>query len=101
MQTDHFLNQNGKVYYFGNDGKEYRDRFYNNWGHTYYFGADGARYTNQWSPDKKYYFGPDGAAFVGQHEIDDGDYHFDADGRFVWAQGIPQVNVASTIKESK
>ena len=37
---------NGKTYYFGADGKEYKDQFYNNWGHTYYFQADGSRLDN-------------------------------------------------------
>lgn len=40
MKTDYFLTQNGKVYYFGKDGKEYKDQFYSNWGNMYYFGSD-------------------------------------------------------------
>ena len=62
-QPNSFKTVNNKVYYYGNDGKEYKNQFYNNWGHTYYFGADGARYTNQFYTNwgRTYYFGADGA----------------------------------------
>ena len=67
-QPNSFKTVNNKVYYYGNDGKEYKNQFYNNWGHTYYFGADGARYTNQFYNNwgRTYYFGADGARWDNQ-----------------------------------
>ncbi|MBM6955558.1 BspA family leucine-rich repeat surface protein [Limosilactobacillus coleohominis] len=94
-----FLSLNGHTYYFGNDGKEYRDRFYTNWGHTYYFGTDGARYTNQWSPDKKYYFGSDGAALTGQHKLDGVAYVFGVDGHVKMASPVAQTNSVSVASD--
>lgn len=50
-QTDYFLqsalNQDGKVYYFDNDGVMYQNKWYYNWGHAYYFKNDGSRATNE------------------------------------------------------
>lgn len=45
--TNQFLNQNGKVYYFGDGGVMYQNKWYYNWGHSYYFKSDGARATNE------------------------------------------------------
>lgn len=38
-----FNSINGNAYYYGKNGKLYRDQFYENRDHTYYFGKDGAR----------------------------------------------------------
>ncbi|MCT3459417.1 hypothetical protein EFR25_07145, partial [Limosilactobacillus fermentum] len=67
-KTDFFLTQDGKVYYFGDDGKEYKNQFYHNWDRMYYFGDDGARYTNQFYSNwgRMYYFGDDGARYTNQ-----------------------------------
>ncbi|MCC4420789.1 N-acetylmuramyl-L-alanine amidase, partial [Limosilactobacillus reuteri] len=67
--TDQFLNKNGKVYYFDNQGIMYQDQYYKNWGHTYYFGADGARYTDQFlnKNGKVYYFDNQGIMYQDQY----------------------------------
>ena len=82
-KTDFFLTQDGKVYYFGDDGKEYKNQFYHNWGRTYYFGDDGARYTNQFYSNwgRTYYFGNDGARWTNQFMSAWGNiYYFGSDG---------------------
>ncbi|WP_289700943.1 glycosyl hydrolase 53 family protein, partial [Lactobacillus taiwanensis] len=105
-----FLNKNGKVYYFDNQGIMYQDQYYKNWGHTYYFGADGARYTDQFLNKNgkvyyfdnqgimyqdqyyknwghTYYFGADGARYTDQFLTKDGyQYYFDNDGIMVTNQ---------------
>ena len=82
-KTDSFLTQDGKVYYFGDDGKEYKNQFYHNWGRMYYFGDDGARYTNQFYSNwgRTYYFGNDGARWTNQFMSAWGNiYYFGSDG---------------------
>ncbi|WP_337097397.1 glucosaminidase domain-containing protein [Limosilactobacillus fermentum] len=82
-KTDSFLTQDGKVYYFGDDGKEYKNQFYHNWGRMYYFGDDGARYTNQFYSNwgRMYYFGNDGARYTNQFYSNWGrTYYFGNDG---------------------
>ena len=83
MQTDYFQQRNGKTYYFGADGKEYKDQFYNNWGRTYYFQADGSRldngFYNNWG--RTYYFGSDGARWDNRFYNNWGrTYYFGSDG---------------------
>ncbi len=82
-KTDYFLNQDGKVYYFGADGARYTNQFYSNWGRMYYFGDDGARYTNQFYSNwgRTYYFGNDGARYTNQFYSNWGrTYYFGNDG---------------------
>ncbi|WP_262349179.1 glucosaminidase domain-containing protein [Limosilactobacillus fermentum] len=82
-QTNYFLGQNGKMYYFGSDGKEYKDQFYYNWGNMYYFGNDGARYTDQfyYNWGNMYYFGDDGVRYTNQFYSNWGKmYYFGDDG---------------------
>ncbi|MDU4239192.1 NlpC/P60 family protein [Limosilactobacillus fermentum] len=82
-QTNHFVSQNGNMYYFGADGKEYKDQFYSNWGNMYYFGSDGARYTNQFYSNwgNMYYFGEGGVRYTNQFYSNWGNmYYFGSDG---------------------
>ncbi|MBB1109749.1 glycosyl hydrolase 53 family protein, partial [Limosilactobacillus sp. pH52_RY] len=81
--TDQFLNKNGKVYYFDNQGIMYQDQYYKNWGHTYYFGADGARYTDQFltKDGHQYYFDKDGIMVTNQVRVINGKgYEFNGNG---------------------
>ncbi|MYV16957.1 hypothetical protein GB993_05450 [Lactobacillus rossiae] len=79
---DHFFSQNGKMYYFGPDGKEYKDQFYNNWGNTYYFGPDGARYTDQFYSNwgHTYYFGDGGVRYTNRFYYNWGHTYYFGDG---------------------
>lgn len=69
MKTNYFLNQNGNMYYFGENGQKFIKQFYSNWNKVYYFGEnDGARYTNQFYSGwgNMYYFGSNGARYTNQ-----------------------------------
>lgn len=91
MKKDYFFQKNGKMYYFGSDGKEYRDKFYYNWGKEYYFGPDGARYTDQFYSNwgHTFYFGDDGAEYKGQFYYNWGNtYYFGLNGARVDNQTI-------------
>lgn len=97
--TNQFLNQDGKVYYFDNGGVMYQNKWYYNWGHSYYFGTDGARYTNQFlnQDGKVYYFDNDGVMYQNKWYYNWGhSYYFKNDGSRATNETLNINNVTYT-----